>query len=316
MISSEPEYGPLCAGHLAEAALHLAEHGRTVGIVTGFYIPHAEVPAAETDGPLGALMLAATLESVGMNTLIITDQHCAAAISAGRESVGLSDEHIVIAPDDAAPWVDDFLQSDRVQCLSHLIAVERVGPGHTGESLSLQSDNNAEQIANFLQSVPPESRGRCHNMRGQIIDAHTPELHRLFEELPRVHPQAKTVGIGDGANEIGMGVVPWEELVRRLASEVGPRIPCRIATNWNIIAGTSNWGAYALAAAVALLKDASENLQFWDADHQQQMLEAIVTNGPAVDGVTGRKEATVDGLPFLTFIQPWLEMRRLLGLND
>ena len=63
----------------------------------------------------------------------------------------------------------------------------------------------------------------------------------------------KTIGIGDGGNEIGMGTVPWEELVRRLPRKEASAIPCRIATDWNIIAGTSNWGAFALAAAVALL---------------------------------------------------------------
>ena len=47
---------------------------------------------------------------------------------------------------------------------------------------------------------------------------------------------------------------------------------------------------------------------------QQTVLEAMVEHGPAVDGVTKRREPTVDGLPFLTYIQPWEAIRAKLGL--
>ena len=42
----------------------------------------------------------------------------------------------------------------------------------------------------------------------------------------------------------------------------------------------------------------------------------MVEHGPAVDGVTRRREATVDGLPFLTYIQPWAAIRAKLGLAE
>ena len=95
----------------------------------------------------------------------------------------------------------------------------------------------------------------------------------------------------------------------------GLRIPCRISTDWTIIAGTSNWGGYALAAAVLLLRDAVDALDEWDAAQQLAVLTHIIEHGPAVDGCTARREATVDGLPFATYIQPWEGIRRLLGLG-
>ena len=149
-----------------------------------------------------------------------------------------------------------------------------------------------------------------------MIDEFTADMHRLFEELHCRRPDTKTIGIGDGGNEIGMGCVPWEELRRRLPTQRTARIPCRIATSWNIIAGTSNWGGYALAAAVALLRGRPEILREWDGDHQLQVLEQIVENGPAVDGPSGLQAATVDGLPFATYIQPWEGIRRLIGFDD
>jgi hypothetical protein len=38
-----------------------------VGLITGFYIPRSEPPAAETDGPLGTILLAAGLKSCGID---------------------------------------------------------------------------------------------------------------------------------------------------------------------------------------------------------------------------------------------------------
>src|SRR4051812_41170682 len=60
LIATEPEFGPLLPGHLALAARELADQATCVGIVTGFFIPSALPPAAETDGPLGAVLLAET----------------------------------------------------------------------------------------------------------------------------------------------------------------------------------------------------------------------------------------------------------------
>jgi hypothetical protein len=38
-----------------------------------------------------------------------------------------------------------------------------------------------------------------------------------------------------------------------------------------------------------------------------------VNDGPAVDGVTREQTATVDGLPFLTYIQPWETIRGIVA---
>ena len=161
--------------------------------------------------------------------------------------------------------------------------------------------------------VPPEHHDRCHTMRGVDITNSMSPAHRLFEVAPEVTGPLTTIGIGDGGNEIGMGSIPWEELRRRLPGEPAPLVPCRIATDWTIVAGTSNWGAAALAAAVAVLRGQKELLRSFDRDQQHAVLQAMVALGPAVDGITRQPEATVDGLPFLTYIQPWEGIRRLLG---
>jgi len=316
-------FGPLCSGHLAQAAAHLAEYGRRVVIVTGFFIPAGDPPSAETDGPPGALLLAQTLLALGIDCRILTDPFCFGAVVAAAKGCGFPTERLVQSPQPcaagaannaAASWRSEFLRNEARESLSHLVAIERVGPSHTAESLSRQRRTGEIPLQRFIDRVPPEHRDCCHNMRGENIDQFAGDLHRLFEEISEVQPGVKTIGIGDGANEIGMGAVPWEDLERRLSGEQSARVPCRIAADWNIVAGTSNWGGYALAAAVALLRGQVSALAPFDSRQQQAVIEAMVAHGPAVDGVTKRREPSVDGLPFLTYIQPWEAIRAKLGL--
>lgn len=322
----------LGAGQLAAAATDLAQNARQVAIVTGFFIPHAQPPCAETDGPPGSLFLAHCLQTLGIDAAVITDGPCAATVRAAANGIGFPLDRVFIAPLKAESWCDEFLQSEFARGLTHLIAVERVGPSHTAESVELRGEGRGvrgehdklsfensplvprpSSLATFLADVAQEHHNHCHNMRGVCIDAHTAPLHLLFERLSQFHSTARTIGVGDGGNEIGMGSIPWTELRGRLAGEHAGRVPCRIACDLNIVAGTSNWGAMALAAGVCLLRDRLDVLQPWTRERQREWLEHLVENGPAVDGVTGRREATVDGLPFLTYIQPWEGILRSLS---
>jgi hypothetical protein len=325
LIATEPLFGPLCPGHLAEAAAHLAQFGKRVAIVTGFYIPAGDPPAAETDGPPGALLLAQSLLGMGIDCTVMTDGFCFSAVAAAANFAGFPGERLIRYPyandsdtarDATARWRSDFFRCELDLGLSHLIAIERVGPSHTAASLARQTRAGAPPVEHFAEKVPPEHRDICHNMRGENIDPFAGDLHRLFEEVGDAAPQVKTIGIGDGANEIGMGSVAWEELERRLAGGQAPRVACRIATHWNIVAGTSNWGGYALAAAVALLRGQISAVAPFDCRQQQELLEEMVAAGPAVDGVTRRREATVDGLLFMNYITPWAAIRAKLGLAE
>lgn len=313
LISAEETLPPLCPGHLAEAAEALLNSAGPVWIVTGFYIPAASPPAAETDGPPGAALLADTLTRLGRPVRILTDELCAPVVE-GAVRIAGGDRGIVIGcPTVDAEWpaCRDRLWSRETPGL--LLAIERVGPSHTLNSLAAQRRPGAPPREEYLRRVPAETWDRSFNMRGVCIDAQTAPLHRLFEEAAvRGLP---TIGIGDGGNEIGMGAVPWEDLVARLPGDQSARIPCRIATDWTILAGVSNWGGYALAAAVAVLAGRQELLQRWTTERHRSALELLVRETGAVDGVTRLAEPTVDGLPFETYIQPWEGMRRVLGFE-
>ena len=86
--------GPLCdaaRGGLwgAAAALAAAQPCR-VGLITGFYVPAGSPPAAETDGPVGAALLAKGLVASGVPCRLATDQPCRSACEAALSAAGAS----------------------------------------------------------------------------------------------------------------------------------------------------------------------------------------------------------------------------------
>jgi hypothetical protein len=129
------------------------------------------------------------------------------------------------------------------------------------------------------------------SMRGESVAAWNAPLDALF--LTRRGGRALrpcTVGIGDGGNEIGMGVV--HARLRRLGP-LATRIASVVGVDHLVVAGVSNWGGYGVVAALSRL--ARRDL-LHTPDLERRVVEACVAAG-ASDGVTRRREPTVDGLP-------------------
>jgi hypothetical protein len=259
----------------------------SIAVVTGFLIPHTAPPSGETDGPLGALFLARALAPIGVRVALFTDFHSKAALDAGLGACGLAEQTPLRTlpprshPRDvwmAAVWAEPGIRP------THLLAVERVGPVHGSE--------------------------QSHNMRGIDITEHTTPAHFLFEDAARRDPPLVTIGIGDGGNEIGMGKVPWNTIRRNVPN--GDRIACRVPTDHLIVAGVSNWGAYALAAGVRYLRKVPHDPVLFDAARERELLELMVERGPLVDGPSGKRQATVDGLTFEEYAKPLVRLGQIL----
>lgn len=325
---------PLCPGDLQNAAQSLARcPDLAVAITTGFFIPHATPPAAETDGITGALFLAHAISESGGDFRILSDHHALSPIRIGLNYLGLPSENIHEIPfldqtgtsphnadsQQAAfqtDWSHTFLNQDFGQRMTHLVAVERVGPSHTPVSVEKQLPGNTDALTKFLSLVPHKDQNQCHNMKGHNITEHTAPAHVLFESAQQQPRSVTTIGIGDGGNEIGMGKIPWQELSERISGENVARIVCRIATDFLIVAGTSNWGAYALGMGLLAECSKFQSLHSWDGNYDQKLLETVVCDGPAVDGVTGLQQATVDSLPFNSYFAPIESLRKqTLALN-
>ncbi|MFO0842777.1 MAG: DUF4392 domain-containing protein [Gemmataceae bacterium] len=265
----------------------------SLGVITGFWIPTAGL--AETDGPLGAVYLARTLGQLGIRVQVISDPFCHHSLEAGLAACGRLE---------STP-VTDLGQPIR-EGVSHLLALERVGPSHVPDSVG------AESLRRFLEEVPKSHHNRCHSMRGIDITDRMLAAERVFEWDRRFGAAVNgplTLGIGDGGNEIGMGKLPWS-LIRDNVPNGGV-IACRVPTDFLIVAGISNWGAYALAAGVAVVKGVTPPADWFDVDLERRILREMVEKGPLVDGVTGLAEASVDGLAFEQYIQPLVELGRI-----
>jgi hypothetical protein len=299
---------------LREAAESLGRSRGTIAIVTGFYIFNAPRPAAETDGPPGALFLARVLRELGRQVVLISDAHGLPLLDVGCKFLRLDVELVEFPFEEGRPqelprashapecngrtqaWIDAWLATKVAADLSHLIAIERVGPSHTSESVARQSPGDSEAPALFELETPPEHRDACHNMRGDIITGHTAKTHLLFEACAERRPDVATLGLADGGNELGMGAWPWRELKSAIRTGPGGHIACRTPVRHPLLAGVSNWAAYALAAALAANEDRQDLVLLAEVDREQRLIERMVEHAGAVDGVSRESRPTVDGL--------------------
>jgi uncharacterized protein YcsI (UPF0317 family) len=300
----------------AAACRSIANHPNpVVGVVTGFYIPTADPPAAETDGPLGAVYLARALMPLGIRVVLLTDTFCSSALATGVALSGMRKSvfvvHLPTAGEIANPSADEYWEevASRAGGLTHLIALERVGPSHTPESVARHPSASPADAEHFAREVATPFHDRCLTFGALDITANTSPAHLLFESTARQKAGVVTIGIGDGGNEIGMGKIAWDVIRRNVPG--GGKVACRVATDHLIVSGVSNWGAYGLANGVRLLRGAPLELYLYDVPHERELLEAMVQRGPLVDGISGQEDATVDGLPFETYAEP---LRRLPDL--
>ena len=233
-----------------QAAEFISAGPGTTLIATGFYIFGAGTP--ETDGPPGALALGRALESLGHRVLYVSDHYTLPIL---RPFVG-EDADVVdfpIVDDDGSKEFSLGLLA--ILDPSLLISIERCGPTKEGAYL---------------------------NMRGVDISPHTAKIDHLFSQ------HSRTVGIGDGGNEIGMGnLAPIIPMVATL-----PDNPAITGVTHLVIASTSNWGAYGLVAALSRL--VGRDL-LPDPDDEARLIRGMVDLG-ARDGVNGLSQYSVDAM--------------------
>ena len=243
------------------ARFALSDPGTTL-IATGFYISMTGSP--EADGPPGALALGRALESLGQRVVYVSDCHTAPIL---LPFVG-DDGQVVdfpIADDDASRQFASDLLSKLEPSL--LISIERCGLTKDGTYL---------------------------NMRGVDISLQTARLDHLFLQ------HSRTIGIGDGGNEIGMGnLAQFIPAVPTL-----PVNPAVTRTTQLVISSTSNWGAYGLVAALSQLTGRD---LLPDEEEEAVLIRRMVDLG-AVDGVLGVSQYSVDGME----LQEYGEALRLL----
>ncbi|XP_066550547.1 D-glutamate cyclase, mitochondrial isoform X2 [Amia ocellicauda] len=278
---------------LLKACLSLS-HAASVLITTGFPTHFNHNPPEETDGPPGAIAMAAMLQALGKQVAIVTDHR---ALEMNRRIIeDAVEEGILKTPvpllsfqDSSADSALRFLCYDgdpKTPRYDHLVAIERAG---------MAADGN------------------YYNMRKVNIKHLVDPIDALFTAASTI-PGISTTGIGDGGNELGMGKV--RDAVRRYMPQ-GELIACDVAADFTIIAGVSNWGGYAVACALHTLHYCPVHQRYlrkavgpptlthtgpWTSAlpsvrKEEKLLEILVKYGIR-SGKTGNLGMEVDGLPF------------------
>jgi hypothetical protein len=236
--------GPLCL-EAAARLLQRVRNGSVVILATG--LPTYPWFAGEQDGPVGTAALARALVlSVGARPVIVTDPACQEICEAALRGAGLytrSVEDALRLPTTAAVlpfplgWDEAAEQSrvllDRLRPTA-LVAIERPGANE---------------------------HGHYHSAGGKNLTDHCAKIDALFRAAR--DRELLTIGIGDGGNEIGCAAIR-ETVLRVVPNAARCDCPCGgtavpiVETDLFVAAAISNWGAYGIEAAMAVLLERPE----------------------------------------------------------
>ncbi|XP_051867953.1 D-glutamate cyclase, mitochondrial isoform X2 [Pristis pectinata] len=303
----------LIKDQLLKASLSLS-HAKSVLITTGFPTHFNQQPPEETDGPPGAIAMAAMLKAQKKSVVIVTDQR---ALEMNKKIIEEAvEEGVIKAPVPVVSYQDDgedspllFLCYDgnpQFPRFDHLIAIERAG---------MAADGN------------------YYNVRKVNIKHLVDPIDKLFLTAENI-PGIVTTGIGDGGNELGMGKV--KEAVKRCIPN-GDLIACDVSADFTVVAGVSNWAGYAIACALHILSNCTIHERYLrkavgfpktsEVDgytaalptvlKEEKLLALLVKHGIR-SGKTGNLGMEVDGLLFhdvhSSMIKQLLEIT--LGKNE
>lgn len=274
-------------GAAARAAAALRGSARVL-ITTGFVV---EPKMPETDGPPGAAVLGRALRRLGVHVSYVTDPVAMPVLAAALRALG---EPADIQPYGEGPGAaSDVLERERP---THLVAIERPARSRSGDYLNMRGHSVAEWNRPidelFVRCRGPREAGsrRRWTVRDGRGSGRATRGSAVRRGPSGSAGRPVTIGVGDGGNEVGMGNVR-ARLARTGA--LMARIASTVTVDHLVVAGVSNWGAYGIVAHLG--RAAGRPLLHTPAE-ERQLVTACVEAG-AHDGVSRRREATVDALP-------------------
>lgn len=288
-LAREKSDGPLCMA-AARLLLERVSAGGVVLIATGWPDrPHVSPDIAETDGPPGAAALARALHrGLGATPFVLVEEQLVPGMKAVLQAAGFR----VLPPEEA------------------IASSSSSAPIHAGSVLGFPTgaDEAKKEAGRVIDSYRPQAmiaiekggmneKGRIHTSRGADTTGAMAKVDFLVLEASR--RGVATVGIGDGGNEIGMGVIA-DGIKRHI--RYGDRCNCgcgggvapSTVTDVLVTSAISNWGAYGVAACLAILLGRPE--VFHDAEVEIRILDEA-SRSSFIDGITGFVEPGADGVP-------------------
>lgn len=321
LFSKDPELF-----NAAKDLLHRSS--QRVVIMTGFPCMMDYNPPTETDGPLGALAIARAILRIDFSkeVKIIVDECNEEVMLAAACASDLQQEFGENFSLESFPGGAAFDESDRqrlesiAQWCDVAVAIERAGPNADFSYKTMRGKTMTHLLAPLEDIIMMRGHSDVYRSSTCSDSSITSEQRRFV-----------SIGIGDGGNEVGMGKV--YDKVKSSNIPNAADIACVVPTTHLIVASVSNWGGYALAAAVALLaweqtvKDCESSSPLPEAEKETLLRRFITTFLPsdavetricermvmagARDGITGKNECYVDGMPLAKSLEVLGELRQI-----
>ena len=264
----------------AERLRDTIQPGDTVLFLTGAGYP-PQMPKGEDDGPPGVVSLAyAMYKGMGAVPVFVCEKcHVepviASTVAAGMMLVPFEDARdrhlgaaLEIAPTDQADvpaWVDRIYNEMKPKAV---ISAERLGPAANG----------------FLHNLTAQAYGGPDStITHKVVD-----ISGLVDRAAALG--ALTIGIGDHGNEIGFG------RIQETIADVMPNghVLCTVVgTDILLPVMMSNWGCYAIEAALAFLLRRPELMH---SGKQEEIIVRACLMAGGIDAVKVSTEFSVDGL--------------------
>jgi hypothetical protein len=273
----------VCRTHHGEplsslAARKLADtlsRGDIVFIATGAGTP-PNLPQGETDGPVGAAVLArALVVAFGVRVVLVTE-----------------DAHVAPVMAVAATINAELGGPAAISTVCFPLGLE---PGRSTAQTLMEEYRPSAVV--FVERDGPNKEGYFHGVRGDCRNPEDVGHVYLLADFARKRG-VLTIGVGDGGNEVGFGAV------RDAITAVHPLggkslaghesgVVTVTATDVVVSASVSNWGAYAIAAALAAQ---TRNIDVLHTQALERELIEATVNAGARDGATSKAEVAVDGI--------------------
>ncbi len=265
----------------AQTILSRVSSGDRFIVMTGWRTPYR--PYGETDGPLGAVILArAIARACDATPILLAEEEIASSLIPLCRVAALN--------------VLDLETAKAYKSSAHI------------RSIPIGETESKRAIEGLLKELRPScvvsverpgrnAKGVHHYTRGLSCSEGIAYLDFLFGEA--WDEKILTVAIGDLGNELGLGKI--KEAVRKYVKfgskclcPCGGGIAAADPADVTIFSTTSNWGAYGVAAALAILK--GDATVFHSGDIERALLHAAREHG-IVDGALDVPSFSVDTIP-------------------
>ena len=269
---------------------HILKKGDIIFIATGWPDrPEITPDIAETDGPPGAASLARAINrAYHAVPFIFIEENLVQAMTMVMNSAGLR----VLSPEQA------------IQACTHHAPIN----ASTVLPFPIDKDEAIKTARDLIKKYKPKAvisieKGGM-NEKEVIHTSRGADTTKYMAKVDYLIRQAKeegivTIGIGDGGNEIGMGLIQ-EDIKKYIPFGDKCKCPCGAGiapstkTDFLITAAVSNWGAYGLAAGLSLLNNDIDI--FHNREVEKRILQKA-SDACFIDGINGYTEPGADGLP-------------------